>query len=150
MAVAVADDTIGVHEGSTVVRGDFVLSPNAPTTVTPGDEFDVSVGVANNLEGSGADAKLAVSLATDAALEIVGERQQSLAIAEGREDSARFRLRAKDKLGAADMRFSVSLGQATVHRRIDLSIRPATPYMTSLAAGTVRNGKRDQPVTRNV
>ena len=55
MAVAVADDRVGVHEGRTLVRGDFVLSPNAPTTVTPGDEFDVSVGVANNVEGSGAE-----------------------------------------------------------------------------------------------
>lgn len=150
MAVAVADETIGVHEGRTLVRGDFVLSPNAPTTVTPGDEFDVSVGVANNLEGSGAGARLAVSLETDAALEIVGERSQSLAIAEGREGSARFRLRVKDELGATDLRFTASLGASTVRRRVDLSVRPATPYMTTLVAGTVRDGKRDEPVRRSL
>ena len=53
MAVAVANERVGVYDGRTIVRGDFVLSPNAPTTVTPGDEFDVSVGVANNVAGSG-------------------------------------------------------------------------------------------------
>ncbi len=46
-AVAVSDDAVGVENTRTLVRGDFVLSPNAPTTVTPGDEFEVSVGVAN-------------------------------------------------------------------------------------------------------
>src|SRR5690606_17274221 len=51
-AVAVSDARIGVHDSRTTVRGDFVLSPNAPTTVTPGDEFEVSVGVSNNVDGS--------------------------------------------------------------------------------------------------
>jgi uncharacterized protein YfaS (alpha-2-macroglobulin family) len=150
MAVAVADDTIGVHEDRTLVRGDFVLSPNAPTTVTPGDEFEVSVGIANNLVGSGAEARPAITLETDAGLEVIGESQQSLAIAEGREGSARFKLRAKDKLGSAELRFVTSLGRTSVRRRVDLSIRPATPYMTSLAAGTVRDGKRDQAIQRNL
>ncbi len=53
MAVAVSPDRIGTFEGSTTVRGDFVLSPNVPTTLAPGDEAEVSVGVANNLTGLG-------------------------------------------------------------------------------------------------
>src|SRR5205807_258299 len=44
IAVAVSDDAVGVQQIQTLARGDFVLSPNAPTTVTPGDEFEVSVG----------------------------------------------------------------------------------------------------------
>jgi hypothetical protein len=55
IAVAVDDQAIGVAQQSTLVRGDFVLSPNVPLTVTPGDEFEVSVGVANNLVDSGAN-----------------------------------------------------------------------------------------------
>ena len=84
MAVAVTDDRIGVHDSRTLVRGDFVLSPNAPTTVTPGDEFEVSVGVSNNVEGSGAGAQIDVSLETSKALEVLGEVAQRVAIAEGR------------------------------------------------------------------
>ncbi|MCQ4438555.1 hypothetical protein NO135_26460, partial [Clostridioides difficile] len=43
MAVSVSPDLVGTFEGATTVRGDFVLSPNVPTTLAPGDEADVSV-----------------------------------------------------------------------------------------------------------
>lgn len=147
-AVTVADDRIGVYDGRTLVRGDFVLSPNAPTTVTPGDEFDVSVGVSNNVAGSGPDAKVSVAIATDRGLEIVGEAQQSVAIAEGHEGSARFRLRARDELGPANMTFTAQAGTGSARRQIDLSIRPATPYMVQLKAGVLPKGNRDVPMER--
>ena len=162
-AVAVADDRIGVYDGRTLVRGDFVLSPNAPTTVTPGDEFDVSVGVANNVAGSGANAKIAVAIATQRGLEIIGDAQQSVTIAEGHESSARFRLRARDELGPSNMTFTAQTqaGQTQVgqiqggpvgmgRRQIDLSIRPATPYMVQLQAGVLPKGDRDVPVNRTL
>lgn len=150
MAVAVADDRIGVYDGRTLVRGDFVISPNAPTTVTPGDEFDVSVGISNNVTGSGARAAISVALATDHGLEVVGEAQQQATIAEGREGSVRFRLRARDELGAANLTFTTRLGAATGKRRIDLSIRPATPYMTQLKAGVLDRGERDIGIDRSL
>ena len=153
IAVAVADDRIGVHESRTLIRGDFVLSPNAPTTVTPGDEFDVSVGVANNAEGSGAAAKIVVGLATDKGLEILGEARQTIVIGEGHESSARFRLRARDELGASAMTFTSQLAAgstAATRRRIDLSIRPATPYMTVLKAGVAAKGEREVPIERSM
>jgi uncharacterized protein YfaS (alpha-2-macroglobulin family) len=148
MAVAVSDDRIGVFEGRTLVRGDFVLSPNAPTTVTPGDEFDVSVGVTNNVEGSGPNAQVTVALDTDAGLEVVGDARQQVQIPEGRESSVRFRLRARDELGASDMRFSAQTGNGSGRRKIDLSIRPATPYMTQLKAGIIDRGDEDVRLDR--
>lgn len=150
MAVAVADDRIGVYDGRTLVRGDFVISPNAPTTVTPGDEFDVSVGVSNNVSGSGAQAVVAVSLATDPGLEVIGEAQQQAPIAEGREGSVRFRLKARDVLGAANLTFTARNGAASGKRRVDLSIRPATPYMTQLRAGVLDRGERDVRIERTL
>ena len=155
MAVAVADDRVGVFDGRTLVRGDFVLSPNVPTTVTPGDEFDVSVGVANNVEGSGAGAQVAVSLETDSGLEVVGQHRQQLAIAEGREDSVRFRLRARDSLGPSVMRFATttvagSAASGSGRRQVDLSVRPVSPYMTRLAAGVLQRGSREVTVDRSL
>ena len=154
MAVAVADDRVGVHDSRTLVRGDFVLSPNAPTTVTPGDEFDVSVGIANNVEGSGPNAQVSVSLETDRGLEIVGNARQQISIAEGRESSARFRLRARDELGPSVLKFATAIQggstNGTGRRQIDLSIRPATPFMTQLTAGVLEKGERDVPVTRTL
>ena len=150
MAVAVSDDRVGVHDGRTIVRGDFVLSPNAPTTVTPGDEFDVSVGVANNVAGSGQNAAVAVTLQTDPALEIVGERTQVATIAEGHEGSVRFRLRTRDELGPANLMFSARTGDAGASRRIDLSVRPATPYMTQVRAGMLPRGQREMTIDRTL
>ncbi len=148
LAVAVDDERIGVHDGRTLVRGDFVLSPNAPTTVTPGDEFDISVGVSNNAAGSGPEAQLTVALATDPALEIVGEAQQSVQIAEGREGSVRFRLRARDELGPAKLDFSVRTDRFSAQRGIDLSIRPATPYLTRLTAGVLAREQQEVRLER--
>ena len=148
MAVAVADDRVGVHDGRTLVRGDFVLSPNAPTTVTPGDEFDVSVGVSNNVEGSGANAAgRGRRSQTDKALEVVGERTQQATIAEGHESSVRFRLRARDELGPRESDVQrAHRRRAGASRRIDLSIRPATPYMTQTQGGRAAARRaRDAP-----
>jgi uncharacterized protein YfaS (alpha-2-macroglobulin family) len=153
MAVAVSDERIGVHDSTMQVRGDFVLSPNAPTTVSPGDEFDVSVGVSNNVTNSGSDANVEVALTTDRGLEIVGDAMQSVQIGENRESSVRFRLRARDELGPQAMTFNVKTmagagGSAT--RKIDLSLRPATPYMTQLTAGVVRRSNSEVPLQREL
>ena len=58
MAVAVAPDAVGSAEKNALIRGPFVLTPNVPTVAAPGDEFQVSVTVANGVEGSGAEAKV--------------------------------------------------------------------------------------------
>ncbi len=150
LAVSVSDDRIGVHDGRTLVRGDFVLSPNAPTTVTPGDEFDVSVGVANNVEGSGPETEVTVELTVGKGLQIVDGPSQRIRISEGRESSVRFRLRARDELGAADLMFRASAGAASGTRKIDLSIRPATPYMTKLSAGLLSAGEKDVAIDRTL
>ena len=147
-AVAVSDDAIGVLDTRTLVRGDFVLSPNAPTTVTPGDEFEVSVGVANNLVGSGNNAQLTVRLEPGKSLAPVGAASQTLTVAENHESSVRFRLKALDKLGPVDLLFTAGSGTASAQRRIDVSVRPATPFMTSLKAGSFKRDTRDVPVDR--
>jgi alpha-2-macroglobulin len=149
-AVAVSDDAVGVQDTRSLVRADFVLSPNAPTTVTPGDEFEVSVGVANNLPESGDHAQVSVSLEPGKSLAAVGNASQTLTIAQNHEASARFRLKTSDKLGPVDLVFTAGVGAAKAHRRINLSVRPATPFMTSLEAGSLKQGSRDVPIERDL
>lgn len=146
MAVSVAPDAVGVAQRKTTVRADLVLSPNVPTTVAPGDEFEVSVGVANTIAGSGKDAAVSVQLSTSPHLVIVGAAKQELRIGELREGSATFRLRATDKLGSATLSFVASHGAKANRLSTDLSLRPAMPYRSELVAGTVK-GERDVPVT---
>ena len=151
IAVAVSDGAIGVYEGATLVRGDFVLSPNAPTFVAPGDTFEVSLGVSNQAEGSGKDAKIALKLETGKGLEVVGVREQTLPLAEGRESSVRFQFKATEELGDARLVFTSTLGAKSARRSIGLSVRPATPYRTQLVASVVKPGATlDQPVMREL
>ncbi len=156
MAVAVSDSTIGTLSGKAIVQGDFVLSPNAPLAVTPGDEFEVSVGVANNVAGSGKDAQVAVALKTSAHLEVVGSETQTLKIGEKKESVAIYKLKAKTgaavKLGSATMTFSASLnGQPDKSAKLgtDVSVRPAGPYYTQVTVGSF-TGAQDVPVKRDV
>lgn len=49
MAVAVREDSIGVTESSSLVKSPIILVPNAPLFVAPGDEFEASIALTNNL-----------------------------------------------------------------------------------------------------
>lgn len=145
MAVAVADDAIGVAESKTVVRGDFVLTPNAPLTVTPGDEFDVSVGLANNVVGSGDAAPVQLSVEATPQLEVQGAAQQIVKVGELHEGVAHFKFKVRDALGAAALHFTAQLNDKSAALATTLSVRPATPYRTQLSAGVVRGSREDVP-----
>jgi hypothetical protein len=156
MAVAVNEATLGTASGKAIVQGDFVLSPNAPLAVAPGDEFEVSVGVANNVAASGKDAQVAVALHASAHLEVVGAATQTLKIAANKEGVAIYRVKARTgpavKLGSATMNFSATLnGQPDKSARLatDVSVRPAGPYYTTVNLGTF-TGSVEVPVKRDV
>jgi uncharacterized protein YfaS (alpha-2-macroglobulin family) len=156
MAVAVNEGALGTASGKSIVQGDFVISPNAPLAVAPGDEFEVSVGIANNVVGSGKDAQVAVTLAPSAHLEIVGAATQTLKIAEKKEGVAIYKVKARTgaavKLGSATMAFTASLnGQPDKSAKLgtDVSVRPAGPYYTTVNVGSF-TGSVEVPVKRDV
>lgn len=141
MAVSVSSDRIGTFQGTTTVRGDFVLSPNVPTTLAPGDEVEVSVGVANNLTDlGGKQVPVAVTLKSGPQLQLIGKQTQTLALGGMREGRASFRLRATDKLGSAHMDFIARYGGKSATQGADVSVRPASPYRTSVSIDTVAAG----------
>ncbi len=135
MAVAVSPDAVGSAEMNSLVRGPFVLTPNVPTVAAPGDEFDVSVTIANGVEGSGENAAVHVSAEPSEHLKIVKSPANPLQISEGREVSATFRVRARDKFGSASLVFRASTAGQESKLRSTLSVRPAVPFMTSLRSG---------------
>lgn len=149
MAVAVSDEALSAISQDLRVRGPFVLTPDVLLSAAPGDEFDISVSVANGVKGSGPDAPVTVSLVLPATLSAVGSSEQQLTISENSEQSARFRLKASDQPGEAGIRFSASFTQGELveqaTRSVSLSIRPASQYHTTLNAGYVAKG----PVTLN-
>ena len=135
MAVAVADDAMGVASESAIVRGPFVISPNVLTHAAPGDEFWVTVGVANLMEGSGRNVPITLTVSASKHLALIGGREVTLAIDEGGEGKARFKVKAEQMLGSADLKFTASYGDEALSRNASLSVRPAMPYYASFESG---------------
>ncbi len=150
MAAALAPDAVGVATAKTTVRGPFVISPNAPLFVAPGDTVEASVAIANNVEGSGKDAKVDVTLTVGEGLKIEGPATQTLTIAEGREAATRFKITATDKLGSAAMKFVAKGGNASVSLSTETSVRPASAFETTLSTGIVASGTADVTLPRRV
>jgi alpha-2-macroglobulin len=153
MAVAVGDAAIGTAQAKSTVRGDFVLSPNVPLAVTPGDEFEVSVGVANNVPKSGKEASVAVTLKTSPHLEVIGAPTQTLKIGEMRESVTTYRVKAaegaKAMLGSATLSFTAGMGNRSAKLSTDVSVRPAVPRYARIAMGSFKNAT-DVPLTRDM
>lgn len=138
-AVTVNDDTAAAVIAKTTVRGDLILLPNVPVAITPGDQVEVGVGVANQLKGSGKNAPVQLSLAVGKGLEIVGKPQQTLSINESAEGATKFIVRAKAgeaaQLGSSSIVFTATLKGKSARLSTDLSVRPASPYVTLVQTG---------------
>ena len=147
-AVSVDDSSVGIARGSTLARGDFVLTPNMPTAVAPGDEFEVSVGVTNSVPDSG-HAGVVVEAQVPSQLEVVGPARVTVQIDPLREGVAVFHFRARAQLGSAAVTFAASWQSHSARLVSAVSVRPATAYVTDVLAGYF-TGAADVAVPRTL
>jgi alpha-2-macroglobulin len=141
MAVAVTDTAIGVAERKAVSQGDFVIQPQAPYFAAPGDEFEISAMVANNIKGASPNASaVKVELETSKALEVIGDKTQDVTIQPGRDSTIGFRVRANAILGDATMVLKALAAGKSASYSLDMSVRPASPYVTTIVSGYVKKG----------
>lgn len=148
-AMAVAPEAVGVAEKQTVVKGPLVLTPNTPFFVAPGDEFTASLTVANQLEGAEPTDQVNVAAEAQGGLEIIEAPSGPVVIAPGKEATVRFRVRAKDALGNAELKFSATAGHESVTQRATMSVRPATPRAAVVQSGWFRKDELDVKVGRD-
>ena len=150
MAVAIANDAVGCADQDSIIRGPFIITPTVPTVAAPNDRFEVGVTIANNVTGSGENAEIALKVEPSTQLEIVQSPALPLHIAEGREATVTFTVRAKDELGAASLAFHAAANGQEATRRATLSVRPAVPFMTQVRSGNFTKGSVDLPIERNM
>ena len=150
MAVAASAQRLGSAQAMATVRGPFVLTPNLPTAVAPGDEFNVSVGIANNLENSGAGLPITLSLIPGDRLELLDNASQQISIDEGGEARVVFRVRAGASPGSMEFAVTAVAGDTKVRRGMSLSIRPAVPYMTTTQTGFSPDTRVELEVSRKL
>lgn len=149
MAVAVSKDKMGVAQTSTLARNTLIISPNVPLAAAPGDEFDVSVTVTNNHKGSGNN-KIILKAQPSKHLEIAGESAVTLNIAEGKDATTNFKVKAKDVLGGAEIKFTASDATESSSLSATMSVRPSMPYQIWIQAGLAKNNKAETDVNRRL
>lgn len=149
MAVAVSEQALGTTSQDIRVRGPFVLQPDVLTAVAPEDEFEVSLSVANMLQGSGDALALTVTTTVSEGLSLVSGASQNIMLAEGSEQAVRIRLKAGAMPGEASIRFKVATanGNESASRELSLSIRPAQPYLRQLTFGHSPSGQQNLTTT---
>ena len=147
IAVAVSPLAMDYASDKTIVKGHFVLSPNVPTFIAPGDEFKISVGVSNQAENSGKSAVVDLRLVTSNNIKVKGADNIILNIDEGNESLASFMVTAKEPLGNANFLFIASHADKNARRTVTASVRPATPYITTVQAGYINSGKDTELMT---
>lgn len=138
MAVAVSDERFGSAEKSVLSRGDFALTPSGPFNVSPGDEFVIGVGIGNLVENSGADYPVAVSIENSGGFVVIGDKSQTVNLAENGEALVKFRLKAPQKLGAREIVFkaqAVNDSPRSAQMPYNMSIRAASPYLNDFEFG---------------
>ena len=150
MVVAASPDAVGSTEKTLNVHGPFVISPNVPTFLAPGDSFDLSVTIANNVKGSGPAAPVLVDLTATDGLEITQKPGASVPIDEGRDASVHWQVKAKDLLGNADLTVSARLGGQGSSLVSHLSVRPPVAYLTTVQSGYFTSADKRIPVTRHL
>ena len=144
-AVAVSAARIGTYRGAVQVRGDFVLQANVPTTLSPGDQFSASVNVsypktAEMQPSDLAEKTIEVRMHVAAGLS-VSNPVQTIKLAPGGEGVLRFIVAANtganQKFGSAAVRAVATSGALNAKRTVELSVRPANPFVSSLRVGRI-------------
>lgn len=148
VAVAVSPRRIGVAESGTDVKGPFILTPNVPSMVAPGDELLVSVGVFNN-NAPGKDA-IRVEAQPGSGLTPLGPSSLNLTIADRKEGVGEFRFRANPTLGPVSLRFLARRGPAEARIEESISIRPAVAFRTELTLGRLDSSRKTVDLKRNL
>ncbi|MCO5114540.1 MAG: alpha-2-macroglobulin family protein [Bdellovibrionaceae bacterium] len=135
MAVASSKQGLGASETGSISRGDFIISPTTPVFVTPDDEIEVGVNVSNQSENPNASSSLTVKVVSSSHLSVSGASEQTLNVPVGREEGTSFKFKARREFGAANLKFEVHNGTESAKYSHELSVRPATPYITTIQAG---------------
>jgi uncharacterized protein YfaS (alpha-2-macroglobulin family) len=148
VVIAVSPRRMGTVEGATEVKGNFILTPNVPAMVAPGDEFTVSVGVYNNTVGGKGPIRLEAQ--GSAGVSSVGTPALDLQVPDKGEAAGEFRFKANPVLGSASIKFVARRGGPDVKIEESVSVRPAVAYRTQLTLGRLDSTRTTIPLKRDL
>lgn len=138
VAVQVGERTLGVQTTKSVAQHDFVIEPQVPYFVSPGDEFEIGATVANTVVGSGGNAKLKVQVVPSSGLELADPSPIELVVPESEDRSFRVKVRAKEALGEQSVRVRATGLNREGSAVETISLRPPQVFRTTLQTGVYR------------
>ena len=147
IAICASADRMGVKEATTEVQAEFVLTPNVPTTIAPGDDALVTVGVFNATAGTG---PIRIDAQPGPGLSVSGPASATLDVAPRREGVASFRVKANPILGPAAITFTARRGPSSARIEESIGVRPPSPYRTQLTLGRVDGASATVPLARDL
>jgi len=153
MAVGVSPEAMGAASTAALVKGNVVISPTLPLFAAPGDIFNTSFTLMNNIKGSGKDAMLEVTATPSEHLKLLEPLAKTIAVPEGQERTLTLKLQATDNLGSASVEFHAGIGDKTSHISQTMSVRPVSPFVTMIKSAYVKPtdpAKTSVPITRRL
>ncbi|MFH1008528.1 MAG: alpha-2-macroglobulin family protein [Candidatus Latescibacterota bacterium] len=141
MAVSFDGANFGSATQHVTVRDHLVLTATFPRFLAPHDTFRVPISLSN---GCGVDGTFSVSLGSRGPVEIVGEKIQSVQIADGEERIVFFRVKASTGMGKVSFEVSAQGAGESTQTHVELPLRPAAPRLIKTGSGVITE---DQPVT---
>ncbi|MDH4261932.1 MAG: alpha-2-macroglobulin [Spirochaetia bacterium] len=148
MAVVVSDQSIGSARENVSVKGNFIITPAVPLYATAGDEFEISVNVANNFPGSGKNAIIETNVVSSKKLKLTSVASQKTEIPENSERAVKFTFKTLEEFGQADISFIVKYGNTETRYTESMSIRPSMPYITKVKGDFVKNANQKLALDR--
>jgi uncharacterized protein YfaS (alpha-2-macroglobulin family) len=149
MAVAAAANGLGSGSADALVRGDLIITPTAPTFVSPGDEFQLGLSVSNQSDPSIASNDVRVEIETSPEL-TSPSTTKTQAIPKGHEGGLTFKVKATEHLGDGKIVVKASVGGASARYAVDMSVRPAVPQVTTIASGELASLPAEVKVDRSL
>lgn len=141
MAVAYRGRAFGAAEKPMKVADDLVLSSSLPRFLSPADEVFVPVTLSNTTKRN---LNVAVSLATNGAVQADGETAQNVGIEANSEKQIFFKVKAANQVGQANVQVTARAAGQTFTEKTDITVRPSASlnkqdFSGVLAAGNSAN-----------
>ncbi len=138
MVVAGRGGAFGSAEKSVPVRRDLMTLATLPRVVRPGEDVVMPIAV---FVTDPALKEVAVSVETNALLEVVGERTKTVAFARPGDDIVSFALRTTGALGQGEVRFRAAGGSARVEDAISIPVLASNAVVTQTTRLEVAPGR---------
>jgi uncharacterized protein YfaS (alpha-2-macroglobulin family) len=124
MVIAARGNSYGCAEKTVGVKTDLMVLPKLPRVLSPGDRIAVPVSVFAMKESIGsAD----VSLEVTGPVKIEGENKHKVTFDSPGEQQIVFNLSVPQAVGKATITVSAKSPEMTVHKKVEISVRPSAP-----------------------